>query len=104
MGLACTGPEGLSLLGSRLFPLRKQRLFIPRAVVAGAAYLLPATTPAAVCGQGEEGGVHTQLRTTERQTDTRQATDPGVVGARKPRESVTPNLEKGVTWGPGAES
>lgn len=87
---------------------RLQRLFIPRAVVAGAAHLLPAAPRrggGAGCGK-EEAALNCGPQR-DRPTDTRQAcrtTRGSLRPGSSERESETPNLEKGVTWGPGAES
>lgn len=53
---------------SLLFPLREQRLFMPRAEVAGAAYLLPATRRRSGAGCGKKDPALNR-HTAERQTD-----------------------------------
>lgn len=88
------------------FPFKRAKVVYTQG--GGSRSSLPASRhPPRRRGRVREGRAPTQLRTAERQTDGHSSggsDNSGVVEVRKQRESGTPNLEKGVTWGPGAES
>lgn len=88
------------------FPFKRAKVVYTQG--GGGRNSLPASRhPPQWRGRVREGRARTQLRTAERQTDGHSSggsDNPRVVEARKQRESETPNLEKGVTWGPEAES